>query len=136
MARSVASIVAGHLVAGAPGGTLQRTNPGRTAELVTEVSLGDASTFVEAAKAAKAAQRSWADTPAPVRGSAIGKIGRLVEANKDRLARIVTAEIGKPLAAGHGVVQVLIEPSDLVLGEGPRLFGQTVPTEKPDQHQL
>ena len=133
MARSVASIVAGHPVAGAPGGTLRRPNPGRTADVVTEVSLGDASTFVGAARAAKEAQRAWADVPAPVRGSAIGKIGRLVEANKERLARIVTEEIGKPLAEALGEVQEIIDTCDFFLGEGRRLYGQTVPSEMPDK---
>jgi hypothetical protein len=35
--------------------------------------------------------------PAPIRGRAIAHIGRLVEDNAEALARLVTAEIGKPL---------------------------------------
>ena len=77
MNRSVASVIAGSGVTGAPGGQLRSVNPARVSEVVAEVALGDAKTFAEAAQAARAAQRSWSDVPAPVRGRAIAHIGRL-----------------------------------------------------------
>ena len=46
---------------------------------VATASLGDAETFVDACRRAKAAQPAWADVPAPVRGRAIQHLGRLVE---------------------------------------------------------
>ena len=59
MSRSVASVIAGTEVAGAPGGLLRSVNPAQLGEVVAEVGLGDAKTFAEAARAARAAQRSW-----------------------------------------------------------------------------
>src|ERR687891_1552923 len=59
--------------------------------------------------------------------------GRLVEANKDELARLVTDEIGKPRAEALGEVQEIIDTCDFFLGEGRRLYGQTVPSEMPDK---
>ena len=53
--------------------------------------------FVAACRSARAAQRDWAAVPAPVRGRVIAQVGRLVEANKEALAALVTREIGKPL---------------------------------------
>src|SRR5581483_11542293 len=90
MSLSVASVIAGNEVAGTPGGTVRSVNPARTSEVVAEVALGDAKTFAQAARAARDAQRAWPDVPAPVRGRAIAHIGRLVEANAEALARLVT----------------------------------------------
>src|SRR3954447_23547326 len=109
---SVTSLIGGSAPSGAPGGTLRSVNPANTDEVVAEGQLGDASTFVAAARAARAAQAEWAATPAPVRGRAIQQIGRLVESNKDALAGIVTREIGKPYAEALGEVQEIIDTCD------------------------
>ena len=131
--RTVGSIVGGRTAADAPGGRVQSTNPARLDESVAEVLLGDADTFVEACRAARAAQAEWAAVPAPVRGRAIQQVGRLVEANKEALARLVTQEIGKPYAESLGEVQEIVDTCDFFLGEGRRLYGQTVPSEMPDK---
>jgi aldehyde dehydrogenase (NAD+) len=133
MDRNVASVINGRPVEGAPGGRLVNVNPARTDEVVAEVALGDAGTFVAAARAAKEAQPGWADVPAPVRGRAIAHIGRVVEANQEALARIVTREIGKPHVEALGEVREIIDTCDFFLGEGRRLYGQTVPSEVPDK---
>jgi acyl-CoA reductase-like NAD-dependent aldehyde dehydrogenase len=133
MSRSITSVIAGQPVRGAPGGLIRSTNPARASEVVAEVSLGDASTFAAAAQAAREAQSAWADVPAPVRGRAIAHIGRLVEANAEALARLVTREIGKPYAEALGEVREIVDTCDFFLGEGRRLYGQTVPSEMPDK---
>ena len=68
-----------------------------------------------------------------MRGRAIAHIGRLVEANQEKLARLVTREIGKPYPEALGEVQEIIDTCDFFLGEGRRLYGQTVPSEMPDK---
>jgi alpha-ketoglutaric semialdehyde dehydrogenase len=132
-APTIASIVGGEARAGAPGGHLTSTNPARTDEVVAEVRLGDAATFVDAARAARAAQKAWARVPAPARGRVIAQVGRLVEANMEPLARLVTREIGKPYPEALGEVQEIVDTCDFFLGEGRRLYGQTVPSEMPDK---
>src|SRR5499433_1965990 len=131
--RTVSSVIAGRPVAGAPGGRIRSTNPARLDEVVADVALGDAALLVTAAQAARDAQRAWADVPAPVRGRAIAHIGRLVEDNKQALAALVTREIGKPYPEALGEVQEIIDTCDFFLGEGRRLYGQTVPSEMPDK---
>ncbi len=131
--RRIASVAGGSEVPGAPGGRLRAVNPARTSEVVADVELGDAGTFLTAARAAKASQRSWSDVPAPVRGRAIAHIGRLVEANATALARLITEEIGKPYAESLGEVREVVDTCDFFLGEGRRLYGQTVPSEMPDK---
>ena len=129
--KTVSSIIDGLPVPG--GRIMSSTNPARLDEVVGEVAFGDASTFVRAAEAAKKAQDAWAAVPAPVRGRAIAHIGRLIEENAEALARAVTAEIGKPYAESLGEVREIVDTCDFFLGEGRRLYGQTVPSEMPDK---
>ena len=117
----------------APGGVRTIANPARLDEIVSEAHLGDAETFVQACRAAKAAQPVWSSVPAPVRGRAIQQLGRLVEDNADALSRLITHEIGKPIKESRGEVQEVIDTCSFFLGEGRRLYGMTVPSEMPDK---
>jgi acyl-CoA reductase-like NAD-dependent aldehyde dehydrogenase len=128
----VTSFVDGRPVDGAAG-TFTSTNPARLDDVVAEVSLASAEQLLEAFRVAAAAQPAWAATPAPVRGRTIAAIGRLVEANKQALAELVTREVGKPLAESLGEVQEIVDTCDFFLGEGRRLYGQTVPSEMRDK---
>ncbi|MFN2522728.1 MAG: aldehyde dehydrogenase family protein [Mycobacteriales bacterium] len=114
-------------------GTLTSTNPAKLEDVVAEVSLASSGQLVQAFQAATDAQKAWAATPAPVRGKVIAAIGRLVDANKTALAELVTREVGKPLAESLGEVQEIIDTCDFFLGEGRRLYGQTVPSEMRDK---
>src|SRR5919201_1071809 len=109
------------------------TNPAHPGGVVAEVLLAEPATFAAACRAARDAQPGWAATPAPVRGRAIKHLGRLVEENREALARLVTREIGKPYAESLGEVQEIVDTCDFFLGEGRRLYGQTVPSEMPSK---
>ncbi|MEU7914456.1 aldehyde dehydrogenase family protein [Microbispora bryophytorum] len=131
MALQIVSVVAGEEL---PSGTpYESVNPARPAQTVATVLLAGADDFAGACRAAAAAQREWARVPAPVRGRVIASIGRLVEANTEALARLVTEEIGKPYAEALGEVREIVDTCDFFLGEGRRLYGQTVPSEMPDK---
>jgi alpha-ketoglutaric semialdehyde dehydrogenase len=129
--RSVASIIGGQVRDG--GTRVESRNPANLDEVVCEAALADAAAFADACRAARAAQPGWAATPAPVRGKAIGRIGRLVEDNKEALARLLTREIGKPYPESLGEVQEVVDTCDFFVSEGRRLYGQTVPSELPDK---
>ncbi len=129
----LAPVIAGRPVTGGPGGSYVSVDPAHTGREVARVALGDATTFVQACAAARDAHAEWAAVPAPVRARAVAAIGRIVEANKEALARLVTREVGKPLAEARGEVQEIIDTCDFFLGEGRRLYGQTVPSEMPDK---
>jgi acyl-CoA reductase-like NAD-dependent aldehyde dehydrogenase len=132
-ARTVSSIIGGRTLQDAPGGRFGSINPAHTDETVAEVLLGDAGTYVEACRAAREAQKVWAAVPAPIRSQVIKKIGRIVENNKEALARLITLEIGKPYVESLGEVQEVIDTCDFFTGEGRRLYGYTVPSEMPDK---
>ncbi|MDP9293785.1 MAG: aldehyde dehydrogenase family protein [Actinomycetota bacterium] len=133
MSRTIASLIDGRPREDAPGGRLTSTNPARTHEVVAEVLLADAQVFEDACRVARAAQPEWAAVPAPARGRVVAQVGRLVEENKQALARLVTQEVGKPYAESLGEVQEVIDTCDFFVGEGRRLYGQTVPSEMPDK---
>ena len=133
MTRTVASIIGGVPQREAPGGRLTVPNPADLSDTVAEALLGDAGTFVDACRAARAAHPGWASVPAPVRGRAIQQLGRLVEENLEALAQLLTREIGKPLAESRGEVQEVIDTCNFFLGEGRRLYGQTIPSEMSDK---
>ncbi|MFD9738909.1 aldehyde dehydrogenase family protein [Umezawaea sp. NPDC059074] len=116
-----------------PGYAYSSTSPLDVNDVVTEVQLLPGSALVEAARHARSAQKAWAAVPAPVRGQVIGNIGRLVTANFESLARLVTREIGKPLKEARGEVQEIVDTCEFFLGEGRRLYGQTVPSEMADK---
>ncbi|GAA2827699.1 aldehyde dehydrogenase family protein [Crossiella cryophila] len=128
---SVASVIDGKTPTS--GTEYLSRNPADLADVVAAVRLGPAEDLVEAARVARVAQAEWAQVPAPVRGRVIANLGRLVEANQETLARLVTREIGKPYAEALGEVQEIVDTCDFFLGEGRRLYGQTVPSEMPDK---
>ena len=130
--QQISSFVNGASLAGEAGSSLS-TNPARLDDVVAEVSLASPAQLVEAFRAAKQAQPAWAATPAPVRGQVIARIGRLVEANAEALAALVVREVGKPIAEARGEVQEIVDTCDFFLGEGRRLYGQTVPSEMRDK---
>jgi acyl-CoA reductase-like NAD-dependent aldehyde dehydrogenase len=132
MTRIVTSLIAGSPVETSTA-TLTISNPARLREVVAEASLGDAGTFVDACRVANDAQRIWGATPAPTRGRAIQQFGRLVEENFEALSALITREIGKPIAESRGEVQEVVDTCNFFLGEGRRLYGQTVPSEMPDK---
>ena len=131
--REVGSLIAGRAVPGAPGGTLEVRNPADLQEVIAIARLGDATTFVEAARTARAAQVAWGRTPAPIRGRVVQQFGRLVEDNAEALARIITREVGKPIREARGEVQEVVDTCAFFLSEGRRLYGMTVPSELPDK---
>jgi aldehyde dehydrogenase (NAD+) len=131
--RTFRSIVDGRPVDGSPGGVAAVANPARLDDVLGEAALGDADTLVRACTRALEAQRDWARVPAPVRGRVVQHFGRLVEDNAEQLARLLTREIGKPIAESRGEVQEVVDTCDFFLSEGRRLYGQTVPSEMPDK---
>lgn len=113
--------------------TYTSRNPARFDDIVTEVPLATSTEVLVACQTAHAAQAAWAGVPAPLRGRVIAQVGRLFESNKESLAHLVTREMGKVYAEALGDVQEVIDTCDFFLGEGRRLYGQTVPSEMPDK---
>ncbi|MEK6942384.1 MAG: aldehyde dehydrogenase family protein, partial [archaeon] len=82
---------------------------------------------------AKAAFPKWSAIPAPKRGEVLLRFASLLRKNKERLARVVTQEMGKVLLEARGDVQEAIDAAEYMAGEGRRLFGYTAPSELPNK---
>ena len=109
-------------------------NPANLSEIVAKTSCSTSAQIISALERAKNAQRKWAAIPAPARGRVIANVGRLVEKNKENLSKLVTKEMGKVFKEALGEVQEVIDTCDFFLGEGRRLYGQTVPSEMPNKN--
>jgi aldehyde dehydrogenase (NAD+) len=115
------------------GRTFESGNPADTRDVIGHFQTGTAADVAKAVRAAEEAQRRWRSTPAPKRGEVMYRFGELMAANKERLARAMTREMGKVLAEARGDVQEGIDIAFLMAGEGRRSFGDTVPSELPDK---
>ena len=109
-------------------------NPANIAEEIGTAPAHTAIEIVEALRRAKKAQQEWSKVPAPARGRVIANVGRLVEKNKEALSKLVTREMGKVFREALGEVQEVVDTCDFFLGEGRRLYGQTIPSEMPNKN--
>jgi succinate-semialdehyde dehydrogenase/glutarate-semialdehyde dehydrogenase len=107
------------------------TNPASGAVIGTIPALGKKET-AEAIKAAEEAQKKWAATPAKQRGQILRKWYELMMANQEDLARIMTAEQGKPLTESRGEVAYGASFVEFFAEEARRVYGETIPSPWPN----
>jgi aldehyde dehydrogenase (NAD+) len=87
------------------------------------------------AGAAAASFPAWRDTPAPVRGELVRRIGAAFREHQAEIATLVTWEAGKIPAEARGEVQEVIDICDFAVGLSRQLYGRTIASERP-QHKL
>ncbi|MCG2840964.1 aldehyde dehydrogenase family protein [Sandaracinobacter sp. RS1-74] len=87
-------VIAGKLVAGAQ--TMPVVNPA-TEAVIAQCPRADPKQLDEAVSAAKAAFPGWSQTPIAERRGALMRVADEMEARTEELARLLTAEQGKPL---------------------------------------
>jgi alpha-ketoglutaric semialdehyde dehydrogenase len=107
----------------------ERRNPANTDEVVARIALSTREEMKRAIAAAKAAFPAWRDTPAPQRGKILFKVVRIMEDQKEELARLLTREEGKTLKDALGEVQRAINIAEFMAGEARRMNGETLPSE-------
>ena len=99
---------------------------------VREAGPGDYETAVARAQEAFL---KWRETPAPVRGETIRRLGNALREAKTDLGKLVTLEMGKLIAEGEGEVQEMIDICDFAVGLSRQLHGLTIASERP-RHRL
>ncbi|HSP21977.1 MAG TPA: aldehyde dehydrogenase family protein [Planococcus sp. (in: firmicutes)] len=107
-----------------------------TGEQLAQVQMSTAEDVEAAAQAAKTAQKKWAKVPAPKRADYLYEIGRLMKEDKERLAQVLTKEMGKVIEEARGEVQEGIDMAFYMAGEGRRMFGETTPSELADKFAM
>ena len=87
-------------------------------------------------KLAEAAQPDWAALPAKQRSKIIRDWFDLIVEHVDDLAKILTAEQGKPLAEARGEILYGAAFFEWFAEEAKRLYGETIPAPNADQRLL
>ena len=80
--------------------------------------------------AAAAAFATWRDVPAPKRGDVVRDLGTALREIKEPLGDLVSLEMGKIRAEGHGEVQEMIDICDFAVGLSRQLYGLTLASER------
>ena len=106
---------AGGAADGASGRKGQVFDP-NTGAVQAEVALGDAAVLERAVQAALAAQPAWAAVNPQRRARVMFEFKRLVEANLDELARLLSSEHGKVIADSKGDIQRGLEVIEFCCG--------------------
>jgi aldehyde dehydrogenase (NAD+) len=110
------------------GETFTSLNPA-TGKALGRFQKGNVKDAKKAIDAAERAFPKWRDVPAPKRGQILLKAAELLKKDKERLARLLTLEMGKVLSEARGDVQEAIDMAELMAGEGRRLYGHTTPSD-------
>jgi succinate-semialdehyde dehydrogenase / glutarate-semialdehyde dehydrogenase len=103
------------------------TDPATGRKLADVANLGAVETQA-ALQAANAAWPAWRTKPAKERGAILMKWFHLLHQHAYDLARIMTAEQGKPLAEARGEVGYGASFIEWFAEEGKRVYGETIPT--------
>jgi len=117
------------------GGTLPVSNPA-TGEVVAEVANCGAAETRRAIEAAGAAQKSWRQRTVKERAAILRNWFNLMMENQEDLARILTAEQGKPLAEARGEIAYGANYVEWFSEEGKRVYGDTIPQPSNDKRLI
>jgi acyl-CoA reductase-like NAD-dependent aldehyde dehydrogenase len=112
--------------------TFEDLNPA-TLEVIAKLQEASEDDVSRASDSAEEAFESWSSKPAPQRGKILFRAARMLEEQKERLARLMTVEMGKIIKESRGDVQEAIDMTYYAAGEGRRLLGETTPSELPSK---
>lgn len=104
-----------------------------TGAVIATVPKGTADDADRALVAAHAAQPAWEALPPATRGQLLKDLARLILENRERLARIVIAEQGKPLQEARGEIEGAALYLTYAAEEARRITGDIIPSDNPDE---
>ena len=119
----------------AEGQQFENLNPA-TGEVVCRFVKGSAGDIAAAAAAAGGAFSAWSALNAPARGAILFKAAEILERRFDEVAADMTREEGKTLPEAKGEVRRAINIFRYFGGEGSRLNGMLVPSERDRVHMF
>ncbi|MGB1869086.1 MAG: aldehyde dehydrogenase family protein, partial [Porticoccaceae bacterium] len=126
------SYIDGQWVDADSGDRLAVTNPATQEVLVEVAKCGTAETR-RMIEAAEAAQRAWAKTTAKERAALLRKWFNLIMENQEDLAKLLTAEQGKPLAEARGEIAYGANYVEWFSEESKRVYGDIIPQPSNDK---
>ena len=129
---STRAFVGGEWIDADGGGSCEVGNPATGAVLGTIPDMGAAET-ARAIDAAHAAFPAWSRTTAGERAALIKRLHDLLLEHQDDLARLMTAEQGKPLAEAKGEIAYAAAYLEWFAEEARRMYGDTIPGHAADK---
>jgi succinate-semialdehyde dehydrogenase/glutarate-semialdehyde dehydrogenase len=127
-----ACYIDGAWIAAEQGATIAVENPA-TGESVGSVPKMGAAETNRAIEAANDALPSWRGRTAKERSAILRRWFDLMMANQEDLARIMTAEQGKPMAESRGEIAYAASFIEWFAEEGKRIYGDTIPPFSSDR---
>jgi len=116
----------------ASGRTFAATNPANGAHL-GDVADGDAADTAAAIDAARRAFPAWAARTAYDRAAVLMACHALMLERREELARLMTAEQGKPIRMARNEVGYAADFLQWFAEEAKRVYGETIPSARADQ---
>lgn len=101
-----------------------------TGEEVGQAAEGNPQDVEKAVAAAKAAFKDWSSKPASQRADYLYALKNLVERDKERLATIITSEMGKPIKEARAEVDFAAGLLRFAAENARRLQGEIIPGER------
>ncbi len=129
------AFIAGAWAEADSGVTVAVTNPA-TGDILGTVPMCGTAETVRAIDAAETAQGPWARRPAQERAAVLRRLNDLMLANIDDLARILTAEQGKPLVEAQGEIAYAASFIEWFAEEARRVYGEAIPAPSGDRRLL
>jgi len=129
------ALVAGEWQDADDGATFAVTNPAR-GDVICRVPDMSRVETARAIAAAAVAQKEWAARTGKERAQILRRWFELMMANQDDLARILTAEMGKPLAEAKGEIAYGAAYIEWFGEEAKRVYGETIPGHLRDKRLM
>src|SRR5579871_2875904 len=118
------------------GAVFENRNPANTDELVGNFVKGKAKDVEDAAEAAAAALPGWSTMTGPARGAILYRAADILDKKFEQVAADMTREEGKTLPEAKGEVRRSINILRYFAGEGSRMPGMLVPSERDRVHMF
>jgi aldehyde dehydrogenase (NAD+) len=129
LAKTFKNFIAGCWVEPSTGEYYENRNPADWRDLIGRFPSSGKRDVARAIASARRGFEAWRRVPVPQRGDVMRRVGDLLVAHKEEIARGMTREMGKVLAESRGDVQEGIDTAYYAAGEGRRRMGYTVPSE-------
>ncbi|MEO1192396.1 MAG: NAD-dependent succinate-semialdehyde dehydrogenase [Pseudomonadota bacterium] len=107
-----------------------------TGELLAEVPRMGRAETERAIEAAQKAFAGWSTSPASTRAAFLHRWAAAMREESESLARLMTQEQGKPIAESRVEIEYAASFLDWFAEEGRRLYGEIVPSHRPDARLL
>ncbi len=101
-----------------------------TGEAIARIIQSGPEAYDRVVEEAARAFQTWRMVPAPKRGELIRDLGNALREMKEPLGDLVSLEMGKIRAEGHGEVQEMIDICDFAVGLSRQLYGLTLASER------